>query len=315
MWAPLAEPCALDILPAVRSADREALKSAVDCSVLEIPPLEPKDKVKPLCLLGMKKVDAGCSARGAAGSARGSNFRLNLRTWSKLLFRFNLVMGRVVGKLLGRSAGSGLGLKSKKLRLGRLLPKPKLIESFDTKATKGSGPVSDPVAGNVYAKCCLRPPIAHGSSLRPEMSSAADYVVVQGLSTPGGGSRCLLLHPAVDSAKPFVFPPLPTPEMLSFVSLDAPPAPVSSFVGFGSSSNPAPFPSSSSGANLTFQLTPEGASQPIFAPPPPLGAAVLGEKIRCCFLSLLRNTTCWIFNIDKFGVITYLVNSKNERAK
>jgi len=42
---------------------------------------------------------------------------------------------------------------------------------------------------------------------------------------------------------------------------------------------------------------------------------VLGEKIRCCFLSLLRNTTCWIFNIDKFGVITYLVNSKNERAK
>jgi hypothetical protein len=129
MWALLVEPCALDILLAVRSVDCEVLRSAVDCFALEIPLLDPLGNVKPLRPLGKKKLVIGFSARGAVGSTRGSNFRLNLRTWSKLFVSFNLAMGRVVGKLLGWSAGSGLGLKSKGFCLGRIMPKPKLKET------------------------------------------------------------------------------------------------------------------------------------------------------------------------------------------
>jgi hypothetical protein len=88
-----------------------------------------------------------------------------------------------------------------------------------------------------------------------------------GLSTSGGGCVSDL---EVDSAKlsassRFVFAPLLTPKMLPSVSLDAPPAPVSSVVGFGSFGTSSPLPSSSGGACLTLQLRPEGSSQPIFA--------------------------------------------------
>jgi len=67
--------------------------------------------------------------------------------------------------------------------------------------------------------------------------------------------------------------------MQTLVSLDAPPALVSSTVGFGSSGSPAPLPSNSGGVGLTLQLKPKGSSQPIFAPPSS-GAAKLGEKLR-----------------------------------
>jgi hypothetical protein len=80
MRASLVKPCALDILTAVRSVDREALRSTVDCSVLETPSLDPLDKEMLLRPLGMKKLEVGFSARGLAGSARGSKLRLNLRT-------------------------------------------------------------------------------------------------------------------------------------------------------------------------------------------------------------------------------------------
>jgi hypothetical protein len=40
-----------------------------------------------------KNLEAGLSVLGSAGSARMTNSRLNLRTWSKLLVRFNLVVG------------------------------------------------------------------------------------------------------------------------------------------------------------------------------------------------------------------------------
>jgi hypothetical protein len=93
LWASLAEPCAIDILPAVRFVECEVLRSAVDCSMLEIPPLDPMGKLKLLRPLGKKKLKAGLSARGSTGSAR----RSNLRTWSELVDRFNLVVGWVVG--------------------------------------------------------------------------------------------------------------------------------------------------------------------------------------------------------------------------
>jgi hypothetical protein len=74
----------------------------VDYSVLEIPPLDPMVKKKLLRLLGKKNLEAGLFVRGLAGSARMTNSHLNLRMWSKLLVRFNYVVGRVVGKLLVR---------------------------------------------------------------------------------------------------------------------------------------------------------------------------------------------------------------------
>jgi predicted transcriptional regulator len=44
LWASLAELCAIDILSAVRSVKCEVLRLAVDCYVLEIPPLDSMDK-------------------------------------------------------------------------------------------------------------------------------------------------------------------------------------------------------------------------------------------------------------------------------
>lgn len=124
------------------------------------------------------------------------------------------------------------------------------------------------------------------------MTSASVSRVVVGLSTSRGGSSCLHLDPAIDSIKltassQFVFPPLPTPKMLSSVSLDAPPALVSSTFGFGSSGTFAPLPNCSGGAGLTLHLRPEGSTQPIFAPPPSSWVAELGEKLCSSSLVLL----------------------------
>jgi hypothetical protein len=194
-------------------------------------------------------------------------------------------VGRVVGKLVGRFVGFGLGRKIKGFRLGRFMPKPKFQETMEV--SEVTGPVSDPEADLVSVKCFQRPTIAHRSSHRPETTSVAIFGVDMGLSTSGGGC---VSDPAVDSAKlspssRFVFPPLPTPEMLSSMSLDAPLAPVNSVVGFGSFGTSSPLPSSSGDACLTLQLRPEGSSQPIFAPF--IGfffkAVELGERLRSSF--------------------------------
>jgi hypothetical protein len=192
-------------------------------------------------------------------------------------------MGQVVGKLLGQSAGSGMGPKIEGFSLGRFMPKPKLNETIQSEAIEVVGPVLDPVAGLVPAKRFHCPSVAHGSSLRSEMISAADSGVVLGMSTSGGRSSCLHLDLATVFVKPsthfrFVFPLLLTLEKLSSMSLDAPLALVSSTVGFGFSGSPTPLSSSSGSAGLTPQLKPEGSSQPIFAPPPSSEVAELGEK-------------------------------------
>jgi hypothetical protein len=139
------------------------------------------------------------------GSARGSNFRSNLRTWSKMFVSFNLAMGQVVGKLLGQSARSNLVFKSKGFCFGRFMPKPKLKETNQTKATEDTGLVSDPVAGLVSVKCSQLPTVAHGSSPRLELTSAAHSRVFLGLSTSVGGSSYLHLDLAVDSIKSFAY--------------------------------------------------------------------------------------------------------------
>jgi hypothetical protein len=107
------------------------------------------------------------------------------------------------------------------------MPKPKFKKTMEV--SEVTGPVSDLEACLVLVKCFQRPTVAHESSHRPETTSAAVSGVDLGLLTFGVGC---VSNPTVDSSKlsassRFVFPPLPT------LSLDAPPAPVGSVVGFG----------------------------------------------------------------------------------
>jgi hypothetical protein len=92
----LVEPCALDLISAVRFAEEDQ-RSAVDCTSLEYPPLDLLDKDQPRSPLGKKPL-----------TRPNSKFKiLNLRRWSKLVFGFNLVMGRALRNLLGWFAGLG----------------------------------------------------------------------------------------------------------------------------------------------------------------------------------------------------------------
>jgi hypothetical protein len=161
------EPCALDLLSAVRFVD-EILRSAVDCSTLESPRVDMLDKDQPHRPLGKK-------------SFQRSNLKFeisNLRTCSKLVIGFNMVMGQAARKLLGRIARSGMGRKRTGLRLGRFLPKSK---------------------------------VSWLSEMSPKISSG----VFLGLPSPWGGSSShLKINPAsspVKSASHLVFPPLPAP--------------------------------------------------------------------------------------------------------
>jgi hypothetical protein len=136
------------------------------------------------------------------------------------------------------------------------MPKPKFKETNQAMdVSEVMGPVLN-LEAVISAKCLQCPTVAHESSHRLEMTSAIVSRVVLGLSTSRGG---------IASSR-FVFPPLPSLKMLSSVALDAPLAPVSSVVGFGSFGTSAPLPSSLGGACLTLQLRPEGFSQLIFAP-------------------------------------------------
>jgi len=94
----------------------EDQRLAVDCSSLESPPLDLLDKDQPHSPLGKKPL-----------TRPNSKFKiLNLRRWSKLVFGFNLVMGRALRNLLGRFAGSGLRWKRSGLHLGHLMLKAKV---------------------------------------------------------------------------------------------------------------------------------------------------------------------------------------------
>jgi hypothetical protein len=153
------------------------------------------------------------------------------------------------------------------------MPKPKFKETNQMmEVSEVKGPVSDPKTV-VSVKCLQCLTVAHGSSHRLETTSAAVSGVVLGLSTSGGGS----------TSSRFVFPPLLSLKMLSSAALDAPPAPVSSVVGFGSFSTSASLPRSSGGACFTHQLKPKGFSQLIFAPSHFSGVAELGEKLYSSF--------------------------------
>jgi len=62
--APFAEPCALDLFPVLRIVDSEALRSAVDCFVLEmrqVPPFDSLDMGKSPCPLGKQQIEASFS--------------------------------------------------------------------------------------------------------------------------------------------------------------------------------------------------------------------------------------------------------------
>jgi hypothetical protein len=84
------------------------------------------DKGLPRCPLGKKKMHDVYSARGP------SCLNSNLCTLTRMLLSFKLALGRVLGNLLGRFAGSRSGLKRKGFRLGCFLPKIKTKASFQT---------------------------------------------------------------------------------------------------------------------------------------------------------------------------------------
>jgi len=117
------------------------------------------------------------------------------------------IMGRTVWKFLGRSAGSGWGPKRRRVRLGRLLNKPKLRASLQSDTSEFAGQVLTTVFGR---------------SSRPEFSSPAGSGLVMALSSSGIGSSSL--------QEPRVSPLSPASVVLD--SLPAPaPQPSSSSVG------------------------------------------------------------------------------------
>jgi hypothetical protein len=97
---PLVEPCALDLISAMRLA-KEDQRSAVDCSSLESSLLDLLDKDQPRSPLGKKTL-----------TCPNSKVKIsNSRTWNKLVFSFSLDVGRAFRSFLGRLARSGLSRK------------------------------------------------------------------------------------------------------------------------------------------------------------------------------------------------------------
>jgi hypothetical protein len=111
----------LSFLLAVRLAASEEVRVTMDCSVLEKEPLG-KDRL--LNLQSKGHLARLPSARGTPGSARKPLPHLKLQTWRNFLVS---LVGWVVGSLLGRSSGFGLGLRPnlrfKSFRLGLVLAK------------------------------------------------------------------------------------------------------------------------------------------------------------------------------------------------
>jgi hypothetical protein len=118
-----------------------------------------------------------------------------LRTWSKGVIGFNLDLGRAAKKLMGRLARNGL--RRKGLRLGCFMPNHSFSRSSlpETTLVASSG-----LCGHILSEMVF----PCGGPLCGDRS--------------GGGSSL------VESAPPFVFPPLPTAEMPSPATLAAPPA-------------------------------------------------------------------------------------------
>jgi hypothetical protein len=138
---------------------------------------DPLDKGLSRRPLGKKKVHAVYSARGP------SRLNSNLRTWTKMLLSFKLALCWALGNLLGRVAGSGLGLKQKGLQLGCFLPKIKTKALFLTETSEDASPVSTVVLG---------------CSLRLETTSPTNSGLIPGLSSFEGGPSCRKLFPAGD---------------------------------------------------------------------------------------------------------------------
>jgi hypothetical protein len=143
------ELCGLDLVPESKCRVVEDGRLAVNCFDLEeqlhgltekstLPvcfapessSFDPLDKGLHRRPLGKKMMHAVYSTRGPA------RLNSNLRMWTRMLLNFNLAMGRVLGNVLGRFAGSGSGLKRKGFRLDRFLPKIKTKASLQTKASE-----------------------------------------------------------------------------------------------------------------------------------------------------------------------------------
>ncbi|XP_062148491.1 uncharacterized protein LOC133857298 isoform X1 [Alnus glutinosa] len=148
---PLAELCALDLFPALRSTVPKVSRTVVDCSILGLPLVihPPGKKQAPIrCSsfdptnmglllhpLGKKKTHTTHFVRGAVSTSLNSN----LHMWFRMFLGFNLALGLAIGKFLGCAAGPDSGSKHKRVRLGRVLPKPKPLVSLKLDSTKIAG--------------------------------------------------------------------------------------------------------------------------------------------------------------------------------
>jgi hypothetical protein len=124
--APLAEPRALDLFPALRSVVPEVPRTTVDCSILEFPLVDSLVMDKSRCPPGKQQAPVRCSPSNptdlgsllyplgkrkkshASHSIRGAipgNLNSNLHTWFQMFLGFNLAMGQTIGKILGHAAG------------------------------------------------------------------------------------------------------------------------------------------------------------------------------------------------------------------
>jgi hypothetical protein len=183
----------LDLFPVSWCRVVEDGRSAVNCFDLEEQPHGSTEKSTPPVWSGSSSFDPldKCLPRRPLGkkkhvvySARGpSRLNSNLHTWTRMLLSFKLALGRALGNLLGRFAGSGSGLKWKGLRLGCFLPKIKTKASFQTETSEDAGPVLTVVLG---------------CSLQPKTTSPIDSGLIPGLSSAGGGPNCQKLFPARD---------------------------------------------------------------------------------------------------------------------
>jgi hypothetical protein len=216
------EQCDLDLLPAVRVLDAD-LRSALDCSTLESSSFDLLGKDQPLRLLG-KTFLPHASLKFVISK---------LRTWSKRVIGFNMVLGRAAKKLLGRLAR--YGLRRKGLRLDHLMPKPRSSRSSsfmpETTLVASSGLCED---------------------ILPELMMEFTDGDPLCEDKPRGGSSL------VKSAPPFVFPPLPTAEMLAPATLAAPPALIGLLCSAELSVSTIPSPSGASelGRKIRFSPSP-----------------------------------------------------------
>jgi len=253
--ASLPKPCELDLLPTVWHAE-SVQRTAMDCFSVDSHQLNLLDKDRPLRSQGKKR--PSCSNLKIE--------RLRLRTWHKLGPGFFLALGRAVGNLLDRFAGSGLSRKSSGFRMARLMPKAKVshpsssmpettskvssglilvlppprgLEVTASVATKGAGPaISVSVRGSIRSEP-LSSAITGTTSFMPSTEGELSNVhTVLSSQTPASKESSEGMGMVSSGSFGFCHPPLPAPKLLLPVAPASSQGSVSLLVGSELNSSP-----------------------------------------------------------------------------